>query len=363
PEILPQANDVLFQASCHAHADAKRNRSFGAVAAIFIAQPFHQFLLPARRIPAEVIFLNGRPQCLKGTPRHRQGLHLRRHGAVPELVGQHQIHLCPQRQHRLISAAALTGRMRLALPTLDDLRIQIDGGNLLVGTTPSDLLHHLLVDLRQSSQWGAFLSDITHLTHRQLLLRLLDLLLVVKLVEKFARRFRARQLMPQHLRQASVLAPAIEIVQAIATQCVQHQEALDIAGFIETALSLLHLQVTLHAARYIQRAHGSHEKRNAGVGCYRFFQGLWMELEQKLAFGGGRPLLAGDFHRAKSCNSAPKWCKSSPSFHARSLPFWLDSDFPYGRITVCSALLAPQMAQLSDSMRWTPSFGQNLACP
>src|ERR1019366_8342013 len=66
PEILSQADDVLRQVRRHAHADAKRNRSLGAGAAIFIVQPLHQFLLPARRIPTEVILLHGRRQCLKG---------------------------------------------------------------------------------------------------------------------------------------------------------------------------------------------------------------------------------------------------------------------------------------------------------
>ena len=49
------------------------------------------------------------------------------------------------------SADALIDHLRLAFPTLDDRRIQIDGGNLLVGATRSDLLHHFQVDLRQSS--------------------------------------------------------------------------------------------------------------------------------------------------------------------------------------------------------------------
>jgi hypothetical protein len=53
-------------------------------------------------------------------------------------------------------------------------------------------LYNFPVDLRQTSLWGAFLRDITHLAHSLFLLRLLDLLLVVKLAEKFARRFRAR---------------------------------------------------------------------------------------------------------------------------------------------------------------------------
>jgi hypothetical protein len=40
----------------------------------------------------------------------------------------------------------------MALPTLDDRCIQTDGGDLLVRATPSDLLHHFLVDLRHGSQ-------------------------------------------------------------------------------------------------------------------------------------------------------------------------------------------------------------------
>ena len=144
----------------------------------------------------------------------------------------------------------------MPLPALDDRRIQIDGRDLLVGTAPPDLLYHLLVDLRQTSQWGALLSDITHLTAGSSLLRLLALRLVVKLVQKLACGFRARHFMPQHLRQAGVLAQAIEILETIAAQRIQHQKTLDIAGFIQTSLSLLELQVLLHAARHIQRPRG-----------------------------------------------------------------------------------------------------------
>jgi len=59
---------------------------------------------------------------------------------------------------------------------------------------------------------------------------------------------------------------------------------------IQTALSLLHVQVMLDTARHIQRADGLHEKRNAGVGSHVLFQGLWIELKQKLTCGF---LLAG----------------------------------------------------------------------
>jgi serine protease Do len=44
-----------------------------------------------------------------------------------------------------------------------------------------------------------------------------------------------------------------------------------------------------------------------------FSRGLWIELSQKLAFGGRRFLLAGNAHRAERSNSAPKWCNPSPS--------------------------------------------------
>ena len=122
----------------------------------------------------------------------------------------------------------MIGRLRLPFPALDDGRIQIDGGDLLVRTAPPDLLYHFLVDLRQTSQWGTFLSDITHLTDGNSLLRLLELLLVVKLVEKLACRFRARHLVTQHLRHAGVLAQAIEILQTIARPSVFSTKKLSI---------------------------------------------------------------------------------------------------------------------------------------
>lgn len=81
-----------------------------------------------------------------------------------------------------LSAAALIGRLGLSLVALDDRRVQIDGRDLLVWTPPPHLLQHLLIDLRQSSQWRALLGDITHLPHRQFLLRILQFRLVVKLI-------------------------------------------------------------------------------------------------------------------------------------------------------------------------------------
>ena len=65
------------------------------------------------------------------------------------------IELSPMSQYHCGMVATLSPRTivtHMALPTLDDRCIQTDGGDLLVRATPSDLLHHFLVDLRHGSQ-------------------------------------------------------------------------------------------------------------------------------------------------------------------------------------------------------------------
>ena len=54
--------------------------------------------------------------------------------------------------------------------------------------------------------------------------------------------------MPQQGGQAGFFAQSVEVFQTFSTQCVQYQEALYIAGFIEATLSLFDLQVPLYAA-------------------------------------------------------------------------------------------------------------------
>lgn len=66
--------------------------------------------------------------------------------------------------------------------------------------------------------------------------------------------------------------------------------------------------------RPARSAPGSYKQRNAGVCGDAFFQWLWIELKQTLAFGGRCFLLAGTPHLASRSNSAPKWCKSIRAF-------------------------------------------------
>ena len=92
--------------------------------------------------------------------------------------------------------------------------------------------------------------------------------------------------MPQHLPQSFVLAQAIKIVETFPAQRIQHEETLYIPGLIQAPLPLLELQVLLHAPRHIQRPRRSQKQRDAGIRRNTFFQGLWIELKQKLTFGG-----------------------------------------------------------------------------
>ena len=205
---------MLLQFAAHAHADRERDASARPLAALLVTQPVHQFPIPARRVPAEEVLVHGRRQRLKRPPSDRQQRRVRRHVAVTKFVRHHQVHLRPQRQHRLISLAALIRRPRFPLPALDDRRVHIDGGDPLIRTAASDLLHQILIHLRQTPQWRTLVGDITHLSGGQLALRLPQLLLVVKLIEKLPRGFRRRHLMPQHLAQSLVFPQPVEIFQA-----------------------------------------------------------------------------------------------------------------------------------------------------
>jgi hypothetical protein len=121
------------------------------------------------------------------------------------------------------------------------------------------LAHHVLVYLRQAAQRGALFRHVTDLADRQFPLRLLHLLGVVELIQELPRRFRTRRRMSQHGGQSPVLTQAIEILKAVPAHRIQHQKALDIGGFIKTSVSLFHRQVSLHAARHIQRTGGAHK--------------------------------------------------------------------------------------------------------
>ena len=90
---------------------------------------------------------------------------------------------------------------------------------------------------------------------------------------------------PSISAEAFVLAQTLEILDAIAAERVQNQETLHIPGFIQAAVPLFDFQMLLHAARHIQGASSLQKQRNAGIGRDAFFQGLWIELKQKLTCG------------------------------------------------------------------------------
>jgi hypothetical protein len=117
------------------------------------------------------------------------------------------------------------------------------------------------------------------LAYRQFLLRLLQFGLIVKLVEKLARRRATRNVVPQHLCQTFVLAQAFEILDAISAQRIQNQEALYIPGFIQTSVPLFNLQALFHKPRQIQRARSLQKQWNAGICRHAFFQRLWIDLK------------------------------------------------------------------------------------
>src|SRR5258708_14218670 len=90
----------------------------------------------------------------------------------------------------------------------------------------------------KARQWGTLSRNVTHPTGGQLLLRLLDLLRVVKLIKKLPGRFRARHLVPQHLSQTRIFPQLLEILQTIPAHPAHQQETLDVVGFFKSPLPL-----------------------------------------------------------------------------------------------------------------------------
>ena len=82
----------------------------------------------------------------------------------------------------------------------------------------------------------------------QTLSGLLNELLVMKVVQKLARAFRARQIVSDQLLQA-IFAQMREVVQILSSACIQNQQAFHVTCFVESALPLFDRYVTLHATR------------------------------------------------------------------------------------------------------------------
>jgi hypothetical protein len=76
---------------------------------------------------------------------------------------------------------------------------------------------------------------------------LLDQPLIVKLVQKLPRCFRARQIVPDELAH-SILAQRAEVVQAFPARRIQNQKALHVAGLIQSTLALFDRHMPFHAA-------------------------------------------------------------------------------------------------------------------
>jgi hypothetical protein len=142
----------------------------------------------ASRVAAIVKSLHRLGQSCESPLRHRQRVHLRRHIPVSEFIGQHDIRLRPHRQHRLIATLAFIGGQGFPLPALDDRRVLIDGGDLLLRRALPQSLHQVSVHLPQPLQGLILLGNVGLFFGPPSSLRLFDLLLVMKLIEKLQRR-------------------------------------------------------------------------------------------------------------------------------------------------------------------------------
>src|SRR5258708_35651970 len=89
----------------------------------------------------------------------------------------------------------------------------------------------------KARQWGTLSRNVTHPTGGQLLLRLLDLLRVVKLIKKLPGRFRARHLVPQHLSQTRIFPQLLEFPQPIPAHRVQQHDTHEVGGLVTSVLT------------------------------------------------------------------------------------------------------------------------------
>jgi hypothetical protein len=110
--------------------------------------------------------------------------------------------------------------------------------------------------------------------------------LVVELAEELSCCFRTGNFVAQHLVRPRVFAQPVEVVQAFAAQRVPHQEALHIAGFVESALALLQMQRLLDGRRHMERTDRPHKQGNAGVAGQALLQWLRVEFKQEVTFRG-----------------------------------------------------------------------------
>jgi hypothetical protein len=85
----------------------------------------------------------------------------------------------------------------------------------------------------------------------------------MKLVQELAGRFGRRNLMPDQLGQSGVGPQVLEIFQTIAARRVQNHDALHVAGFIQSTLSLFQRQIPICALARSQRSERLHQQRHA----------------------------------------------------------------------------------------------------
>ena len=105
--------------------------------------------------------------------------------------------------------------------------------------------------------------------------------------------------MAQHLGQPGIFAQAVEILQAIPAQRVQHQQAFHIGRFVKPALALLQVQVLLDAARHVEGAQRTNKQRQPGVGCEHFRSGFPVVFKRQLPFRRGALRFLRQGHRSQ----------------------------------------------------------------
>src|ERR1035441_1405073 len=277
----------LAKRRTHPRSDPKSDKALRSIRPLFVAQPIDQLVLVARRIASKVVLGHGGRQGRERSLRHRQTLIRRRHVSVPELIGQHQVHLRPNSQHRLVPALAFVASQRFLFAALDDGGILVYGRDLLGCATPPNLLDQVAIHLSQSAQRRVLAGNISHRSQTALLFGGFDLARIMELIQKVPGGCRRWELMSQGGRQSRVGPQLLEVLQALSSHPIQKHEAFHERGLVVAAFPLFDADVARDALRHAQGSQGTDQHRRSAVRCQPFRGGLGIDFKEELALGGG----------------------------------------------------------------------------
>ena len=247
-------------------------------------QPGQQLVFVAGRVAAEIARFDAGRQGGKSHPGARQRRLLRRHVAIPKLVGQHQVGLGPHRHHRLITPAPLIVAQGRFLVTLDNRGVLIHRGDPqglpLFAVELGGPLHHSGLDGLQALDRLAAGDDEGFLLLARGAAQFQ--FLIVEAVEKGPHGAGLGQLVAQPALEALVVRQQLDVLEAIAAHGLEQDERLDVLGLVAAAPALLEVEVGGHQAGNPQGAEGAGGGQEAGMGAGHLVQ--WTRVNHERRF-------------------------------------------------------------------------------